>query len=356
MMLFASVKKRHWWHAALVVIIIAALALGLRVIGLSIAVFDPLGQVIDQYHFSDGLFFAKNKMTRQPKANPRVIIVDIGGCNSRAEIATVLNRIAAAQPASVGLDIIFPKASSVLPEEDDSLILAISRLPNLVIASNESQGTDEHSFFSEGFVEGNVATDYDMVRSFHSSEGSFVGELLRFQGFPELMEETERMIDFDKVQTYVYEHDSEIPSREVAGSLVLVGDRRDLRDYHRVPVSVNGKLRLSGVELHAQELYTVLEGQRFRECGLGWTVMLCVLLTYLFCVLVVCPVYDAKKDFNSLRCFLGLLILILLLTFLEYWVFFSLSLYWSPVWLFVGTGLAGLAAEAFYWIINRVKR
>ena len=338
------------------VIVIAALAFALRAIGLSLAVFDPLGQAIDQYHFSDGLFYAKNKITRQSKANPGVVIMDIGGCHSRSEIATVLNRIAAAQPAAVGLDIIFPKASTVLPEEDDSLILAISRLPNLVLASNESQGTDEHSFFSEGFAEGNVAMAYDMVRTFHAGEGSFVGELLRKFGRPELMDKAERMIDFDRVQTYVYEHDSEIPSREVAGSIVLVGDKRDLRDFHRVPVSVNGKLRLSGVELHAQELYTVLEGQRFRECGPGWTVMLCVLLTYLFCILIVCPVYDAKKDFNSLRCFLGLLILILLLTFLEYWVFFSLSLYWSPVWLFVGTGLAGLAAEAFYWIINRVKR
>ena len=355
-MIFAPVKRRHWWHAAVVVVVIAAMAFALRAIGLSLAVFDPLGQAIDQYHFSDGLFYARNKMTRLPQANPDVVIMDISGCHSRAEIAAVLDKVGSAQPAAVGLDIIFPDASSVLPEENDSLIRAISRLPNLVLACNESQGTEEHSFFSENFVEGNVAMEYDMVRSFHSGDGSFVGELLRKIGRPELMDQTERMIDFDRVHTYVYEHDNEIPSREVAGCIVLVGDKQDLRDFHRVPVSVNGNLRLSGEELLAQELYTVLCGKRFRECSFGLTMCLCILLTYLFCALVVCPLHDAKKPFNSLVCSLGLFILVILLTFLEYWVFFSLNIYWSPVWLFVGTGLAGLSAEVFYWIINRVKR
>lgn len=349
---FGPFRKVHWLHSAGVMVIMAAIVLMLRLIGLSIAIFDPLGSAIDDFHFSDGYFYAHQRGD-SVFANPNVAIVDIAGCRSRAEIANVLEKVAEANPVVVGLDVIFAPSSAIDRAGDDSLLQAISHLPGLVTACNVFDGGEEHSFFAEFVSEGNVSLPYDIVRSYSSDKGSFVGEILRSFGREDLLEESTRLIDFSEVKTWKYGKDDPIPAAEVQDCIVLVGDTGDLRDYHRVPVKVNGKLRLSGVELYAQQLYTSLQGKRYSEVPVWINTAICLLLIWLFCALFICRIFDADMSFNGLRCLLAQIFAIMVFFAIGFAMFFGLGIYFPPVMFLVGAGLAGLAAELFYCISRK---
>lgn len=354
--LFGPFQRRHFLDAIGVVFCMAILILILRCIGLSIAIFDPLGTALNSFKFSDGYFYAHQKMESQTLANPEVVIVDIAGCSSREEIAFVLDKVAAAEPAAVGLDVIFGPASALLKSGDDSLSTVLGRIKNLVTACNISPGYNEHSFFATGMIEGNISLPYDMVRSYTPGNGTMVGELLYAIGRKELIQERERLVDFRRVSTIIYTKDDDISVKELQNCIVLVGDTRDYRDYHRVPVNVNGQLRLSGVEIIAQELFTSLYGRYYREIPKTLTLLFGIILTWLFCALFVCRIFDNGLSFNGLRCLLAQLLAIIVFFAVGISLFFGLGWYLSPVWFLVGIGMAGLSGELYYLIIKRLKK
>ncbi|GEM_PF-3197968 len=355
---FGPFRKRHWLHGLAVVALMAAMLFVLYVVGLSMSIFNPLSEAIGGYKLSDGFFYALNLNKENIKPNPDVVIVDLNGLNNRGEIAHIIDEINSRKPAVLALDIIFPKAASVPPAEDSLLVEALKRTEHLVIAKNESAVSDEHSFFAEDICtlrnakEGNVTIASGMVREFACGPETFIGETLSAFNKAELPI-SPSLIDFQDISTYTYTYNGEeFLDDEIKDKIVLLGDRHDLRDFHSVPVIKEGSAKLAGIDIFAQALYTALIGQKYSQIGKGVSFIIALIFTYLFCSLFICRIFDSGQSFNGLKSNFLQIIAILFLGFVAF-LLFKRGIILQIEWFLIGMGLAGLAAEIFYWILSK---
>ncbi len=350
-------RRAHWWHAGAILLLIVVFTCLLRWIGLSVAFFNPIGEAFGDLHFSDGFFYSHNIGVNVGEPVPDLVIVDLSGLQSREEIAARLSQVEACQPAAVGLDIIFAQASSVDRRADDSLSRVLVRMKDrLVIAANRTAPVPEFSFFSDGsYREGDVRLPDGVLRSFVPSEGSFSAEVLSAAGYTDIYSNKERLIDFRKAELYSYPSTEHLTAAGLQGKVVLVGDIGDLRDSHRAAVPINGKTRVSGVELFAQEIYTLSQGNYYRQPSRWLDMVLAVLLVYLFLVFVVCRIFDQGKPFNGLLVGFWQLLFIVVLFFVDWMLFFRAGIWLPPGATLIGLGFAGFAGELFYWIKSHCK-
>ena len=140
------------------VVFIILFTLFLSFLGLNTDVLSPLKQAMDSYRLTDVYFSSHKGSTPISHEGRSVVLVDISSCETRSDIATVIDRINEAEPFLVALDVIFPKAVSADKTQDDSLVAAMSRVKNLVLAEElrPVSGTEYRrisSFFAD-FVAG----------------------------------------------------------------------------------------------------------------------------------------------------------------------------------------------------------
>ena len=129
-------RKGFWMDGFWITVLCILLTLALYLLGLSFSIFDPLGNTLDAFHLSDGFFFTHNN-NRNPVPNEGVVIVDIADCDSRAEISEIINRINAANPKVLAIDIIFGHAASLDKSADSLLVSALQNCQaNIVLARN----------------------------------------------------------------------------------------------------------------------------------------------------------------------------------------------------------------------------
>lgn len=350
-------RRVHWWHAWVILLLIVIISFIARWVGLSVAFFNPIGEAFGDLHFSDGFFYSHNLGEKIGEPVPDLVIVDLSGLQSREEIAARLAEVAACHPAAVGLDVIFASASSVDRSADDSLSRVLARMKDrLVIAANRSAPMPEYSFFADdGYREGDVRLPDGVIRSFIPSKGSFAAEVLSVAGYPDIYSDQERLIDFKKADIYSYDPLEPLTAAGIQGKIVLVGDIGDLRDSHRAAVPINGKTRVSGVELFAQELFTLTCGTLYRQPSRWLEIVLAVVLVYLFLVFFVCRIFDYGKPFNGLLVGFWQLICIVILFFADWLLFFLAGIWLPPGTALIGLGFAGLAGELFYWFKSHCK-
>ena len=353
-------QKRDFLYGGCITAIIAGIAFFLWIIGFTTDIFDPIGKALDNYHLSDGFFYAESKRHRAvTDINPGIVIVDIGDCDSRKEISELVNTINSANPKLLAVDIIFGKSPTISSEEDSLLKDAFSRVPHLVLASRCVEGANgwqtERSFFSEELncTEGDVNYENGIVRTFSSIQSfgnitvpSFVGQVARLGGLCDSF--PTQLINYSPDSTITLLPDKLTHLELLNNQIVLLGDRHDLRDYHDIPVLMDGMPRTSGLNISAQCLYSLQSGKTFRRCPQWLDILIGVLLTYLFCTFIASPKYRIKQ-FNGFwisLCQIGTLIILVALTYLVFWKFhYSISLkYWL-----IGVGFSGFATEFFYF-------
>ncbi len=142
--------------------------------------------------------------------DPDIVMIDIGELD-RDGIADAIEMVSLCAPKAVGVDILFGE-----PKEDDSRIInALRGCPNLVMA----------------------------------------------------VDNTEEVINFCS-RTYNIFKPEEIPDNveEITGKIVLIGSLSFKEDMHTTPV----KAAMTGVQIHAHTLSTILSEQYFYKVGKWW--------------------------------------------------------------------------------------
>lgn len=217
-----------------------------------------------------------------------IVIIDIGD-SDREEIAEIIDVVSLCSPRAVGVDVVFEH-----PREDDShLIQALAGCPNLVMATSvKSDQSGQHfipdlqSFFMSDLPEATPGvinfptTRRDVtIREFQVSYPgqkdtlpSFalaICEIAAPNAARILLDRTnhDEVINFCS-RTYVTMSPDEITDRaeELIGKIILLGSLSRKEDLHITPV----KSAMTGVEIHAHSIATVLNESYFYKLNKYW--------------------------------------------------------------------------------------
>ena len=340
-------RKGFWLDGFWITALSVLLALILYLIGLSFSIFDPLGSALENIHLSDGFFYAHN-INRNPEPNEGVVIVDIADCDSRAEIAEIVNRISAANPKVLAVDIIFGPSSSMDKNHDSLLISAFrNSQAKIVLAKNG----EIHSFFADDLpcLEGDVALENGVVRTF-STKGSFVGTIMEAAELTVPVRKNDLLIDYSTAITPIYTPYHAFKYEGLDGQIVILGDNSDLRDFHQIPAEIQGHNTVSGTTIYAQELYTLINGRHFWEFPKFLNTLLAFIFVWLFASLVCAPLKGHECKFDNLQMNVLQIVSAILLFGIAYFIFWWFNLNLSLVWVLIGFTIVGIATEFFVWI------
>ncbi len=240
--------------------------------------------------------------------DPDVVIVDITECD-RLGTAQVLDFIRECSPRAVGVDIVFRA-----PSDNDSLLVATLRaMPQAILAETvrpagqNDDGRfefDEISFFRDslpaykgGVVNLPTATNSSPVREFAPEypltgdrvAQSFASAVAR-QAYPEKWADLARrenkleVINFVSRSYLIYTPEEMVANAdELYGKVVLVGAMREVADMHPTPV----KRRMSGVEIHARAISTILNQSYYRKLpdAANWGIAFLLAFSVILCSL-----------------------------------------------------------------------
>ncbi|MBP5558247.1 MAG: CHASE2 domain-containing protein [Bacteroidales bacterium] len=359
--------KRDSLNGLLITGIIVLITVLLMLVGLSTSVFDPVGQAMDDFRISDGLFYSRAlRVGKSDNVNPGVVIVDIAECDSREEIAALVDRINHSSPKLLAVDIIFGRTPSISSESDSALVAAFSYSPNLILASrfveDANGGHFERSFFADDVCcqEGDVSFELGKVRDFSPfsvhTEQKYPTMVARIAGTGNIAEGFPRqLINYTPVNTVRVTPETLGDGSILKDQIVILGDMGDYRDYHDIPVMIDGQARTSGINILAQCLYSLQPGNGFKNCPHWLEVLLGILLTYLFCTFLGSPLYRIER-FNGLWISIFQILTVIVLLAINFVVFWYFRLNVSLVYWFIGVGLSGLATELFYFIVRRHEK
>ncbi len=340
-------QRGFWLDGLWITVLSVLMTLVLYLTGLSLPVFDPLGDALDGFHMSDGFFYAHNS-DRNPVPNEGIVIVDIAECDSREGIASIVERINAGCPRVLAVDIIFGPSATLDHGTDSLLVNAFKSCPGtLVFAKNG----DLHSFFSEELIclEGDVAMESGPIRTFSLKE-SFVGAIARAVGLVLPASDKDILIDYTRAETPVYTPDQVIRKDGIEGNIVILGDNSDLRDRHSVPSDIHGSNTVPGTLVYAQELYTLLSGRKFRELPKALNLILSIILVWLFASLVAAPLKGHECKFDNLQMSVQQFVSFVIIFGFAYFLFWRFNLNVSLVWSLIGFTIVGLATEVYVWM------
>lgn len=354
-------EKKDFLRGAGITGIIGLIALVLALFGLSTGVFDPIGQVIENYRISDGFFYTHSiKHRGTEELNPGIVLVDIHDCDSRAGIAEIVRTINEASPKLLAVDIIFGQAASFTTEEDSVLVSAFKSSKSLVLAQRFVAGTDgwrvERSFFADeiGALEGDVGLDLGLVRSFAPSINiggneypTFIAQVAKQGGLKDTFKP--QLINYSPVKTICLGQE-DLPAEDFfKDQIVILGDKGDLRDYHDVPVLIDGQARTSGLNIIAQSLFTLAPHNGFMNCPDWMALIIGIILTYLFCTFIASPMFRIER-FNGLWISIWQVIVLIVLMALTFFLFWAFHINVSLTYWLIGVGLSELATELYYFI------
>lgn len=264
---------------------------------------------------------AESRAVRQLDEN--VVIVNIDEAD-RADIAQLIDRLAAFEPRAIGLDVTFDVPHDSLI--DDYLVSVIEASPAIVQAVTVNPVDDEgrrfelgeRSFFLDsatlstpgcpspalgavnlpmkmiGGVAREFAVSYPLVSdsaipSFPAALAAMVdsaayADLLKRGGGLETIYYPSRIYrEFDA-------GDVDAHADDIRGRVVLIGALNDLGDKHASPLGYS----ISGVQIHARALSTILD-RNYVSATPGWlNILVASLITFLFLLLYVCLVAPYK--------------------------------------------------------------
>ncbi|MBR1807769.1 MAG: CHASE2 domain-containing protein [Paludibacteraceae bacterium] len=307
----ASGKHQQWTRIAVRTIVTVAAAVGLWLLlkfllPLNLHLFDPFNEALDNYQLTDLYFNIHRTFTKtdiQDAAATDIVTIDIADLRTRSEVAELLQRVADAEPKIVALDVIFGDATAVTSTENDSLVSALCRLPNLVAATNMVPGTDttffvERSFFAEAewVTEASSNLQYGVVRYFSpllvfgtDTLTSFAKQIADMAGISMPATTDYQLIDYTLAEGICLNATEQWDAGYLKEKIVLIGDRRDLRDRFTIPVTLHGETSIPGIDIHRQILATASSGHLFHKTP-RWievmTIILIMLITALICNII----------------------------------------------------------------------
>lgn len=269
----------------------------------SLSVFSPMEKSND-FVVSD--LYQTNLSNRMVSSMSNdIVIVSVDGCN-RQEIADILTSINECKPKGVFLDIFF---NEEYYDEDQPLIEALNSTQKLYLPEQINIGKDSASLLGSYFYPelgsnvhygaSNLSANSmrDVIRSFHpffsSSETggvqlqNIVSEIA-MSFFPEqydvLMSRNneEEMISFSTTEFMSFSSDEIINGIDdndepfIRDKIIFIGNIDDKSDMYLTPVSYE----LSGLEIHAHALDTIINGTYERYSSKALLIMITIILVF----------------------------------------------------------------------------
>lgn len=311
-----KIKLHSVLKSCMAVIFIIAICDFLSYVGVNFSVLNPFKEALESYKLTDLYFSAHSNEMVPVYDGMSVVLVDVSSCKTRGEVADVIERINAAEPRLVALDIIFPEAVSSNEEEDRHLVEALDNVENLVLACelrpvSDSEYVLKRSFFADMIdaEDGVVSFPGKVIRSWcplvvanGDTIPSFSKVIADRLSIPVPSTCDGQLIDYAIVDTMKLEADEEWSADFLEGQVVLVGDVNDLRDTYQVPVTLKTSVRKSGVLIHKQILHTCFSQNYFKKVD-QWLVYVVSILLLLIFAIVFIPVIDGadrkKSEYES---------------------------------------------------------
>lgn len=363
-------KPKHYlWHGFGTLLLTYILCFIISLVGYNSAFMDPISQAINNFSFTDTYFAIENKTSGDvADFNQDILLFDIAGCNSRAELAGKLQQITDLNPKVVGMDVMFGDNSTTGKVEDDSLLHVVKRCPQLVTAMRLTSYGDaveeEHSFFTKQAKvdEACINVEDNVVRYFNHKlnvggieKQSFVDRIVQ-RAYPEayarLQERgnDDEIINYKKLEFLQLGMNDELFPEDVKDKVVLIGDFSDLRDFHNVPTTDDASTRIAGTRIHAYAISTLTMPDRMiNHMGnwQGWIFGL--LLAYIYSVFAcICFVEFDKLSGLSTNFFMVIAFVILSIVGGLFFIKFNYELNLTVAML--GIGLAGCTCEIWFWL------
>lgn len=359
-------KKQDFLYGGIITAIIVAIVAVFGALGFCTKVFDPLGQALKNFHLSDGFFFSQARLSKVKETNHGVVLVDIADCDSREEIARIIRSINQAEPKALAVDIIFGKSIATSSYEDSLLVEALRESTNLILARRiipQKDGyTIERSFFSDDIPcrEGDVNFKLGIVRSFSTTAGidedspSFISLIAEEAGLQ--IPSGEQLINYSPIDVVTVKPDSLASTDILKGQIVLLGDCGDLRDFHDIPVLIDGMPYTAGVNIIAQCVYTLQPHKRYYLCPIWLAILVGFVLTYLFCTFVSSPLSRNEKN-KGLWITVSRWVVLILLLLITLFLFRVVHVYFPLTYWLLGVGLSGTATALFdFFKSKRTKK
>lgn len=195
-----------------------------------------------------------------------------GSSHERAAIARLLDTVINCNPASIGLDLLFPSSIEVSKEEDMLLAQAVLRAKDKLVVAVGNYKLDSalvHSFFTlstgveYGTVNGQSFYGFEMSDRVNDSTTieKFVVKLARKGGCLAPEEDLkDGIVDYrsrDCARQIIWNHEL-ITKARLEGKVVLIGEFKDSRDYVNLPFRIDGESRMAGSSILAYQLFSIM--------------------------------------------------------------------------------------------------
>ena len=227
---------------------------------------------VKDYKFSDLYYSVANNSL--PKKNSDDIVMFAVDGLSRKEITALLYDIKAAEPKTIGVDVVFE-----YQYDGDSSLIETTSAPNIVMAeffATQEDNAIRKSYFCDsnhlphgGMVnlEDGVIRNYCMQFQIGDSiYPSFAAEVAKAAGFDiDNQESVEASIYFPSLDFWILNPDMFIDQYEscaelIKDKIVLVGDTANRFDLHQTPIGTMG-----GLKIHAVILETIILKHNIRN-------------------------------------------------------------------------------------------
>ena len=304
---------RFFFHRDHLLILLGAFVLLglLRFITFNVSFLNPVARALDAYSLSD-LYFEIQHFGKEPAESEAITIVDVTDCGDREELALLLERIAACEPACVGVDVIFEGLKADPAGNERLREVADLTRENTVFAcklidyeSDSSRFTSAvRSFFAgeeavrEGYVNLMNNLDNRPVREL-SLERKCLDETVpsfatavveHYSGHDLGYKKKDQPINYRAVKfRTVSPDDIEEQADFLEGKIVLVGAVREESDMHPSPLG-----KTPGVIIQAHSVDTLL-GKTLKTVSKKWIWILAIVFAYLFQVTVEAVVMRTGK-------------------------------------------------------------
>ncbi len=363
-----------WGDYALISLATMALVFLFMLIPLSFARFNTAQNLREQYELTDAFFTIFHNGRRAYAAvDERIVIVDVGGMQDRDSVATLLGRIERMEPGAIGVDLIFREAEE--PAADARLEARIVDNPRVVTAvwltGRDGAGSFTScldSFFGSdparrGFANLETEGTLGVCRSFSpwlTLDGEkvpgFTTALLRTvspERYAQLEKRSPRkrnLINFNAGPPLIVDaRQVDAAADLLRGRVVLVGEVSSTSDVHPTPIDQ----RMSGVEIHAYTLATMLHGRyigQMSEAG-AWVMAL-------LSVFLLLPLLRLVKRNEWLRISIPVIQLLLILAaiFIGYWLFVRYGYYVRFIYTLLGIGFAETVGNYYFKIRETIKK
>lgn len=332
--------------------------------------------VLDKFQFSD-MFFYLHKHTEVPLCEGRqVVLLDISDYQTREELTTLFDSVAAAQPYLVALDVIFGPIAIPDTNVNNRLVESVKRLPNLILAVEKKRDRNApqyylyRSFFADDIeaTEAFINLPITTLRKWSSLQEyqgdtfpSFAYAIMEKAGVYVPNTETEWLIDYSILDTVTLQ-----PSKALfnwsflTDQIVIIGDTKDLRDLMSVPITLGVHTKVTGVQTHKQIVQMAMAGHWFKQIHEVWQWL--IIYIFLWLLILLEPLaevlakregsvtqaipYEKRKESMQKLCTTILFILFLGFAYILFW---GAHLYFNVLLVIIG-------APAMKWIGLLVER